>query len=805
MKNTCALLFISVVTFWSPVFATEPTDIVDLAAFYHHAQDAIRTGIEVEFSGLTLEEATKIVQGVVGGQVEFAEFSKEISVEENGKIIRTQKILRRSKIKKNSTGMRLVIKPEANETSGVVPGKNQKKSLILELLTDPGPIDYRGVEELQKALDALLKAGATGTRKDVAVSLQVNVEMGQGLKENFHAKDLVNLLRNYLDPVHRQQIETHYQIPEVRKHYIQPLSAGFMQRLMDPAYEPSLEQLKDDLLYRQLSELLNDPAAWDAPIEEIKKNVLLYITETDAFTLKESPLFRVIKFSPLKLSSLLLYAFPEDALAKILKENLWIKLIPAIEFRDRNNDFNVKQAVKEAVGFVRMSEALGQIHFDPAQHGTSSLLKHYTDHEIQKISQATGLREKDIRRTVATALLKGDSTNVVRILWANPKVSSTPDTTKEMRYLLRYPYNKTSPLLLPARGSLSLPWLVPGESVVFHPLVEMASVVVGAHNPGVINSFLAIVMTDKYVEAKFLEKYVPGAMPKTLLLRDAWGASSVDDIAQLRQKLDRQFPKGWVLKGVRDHATDASFLVSSETDLQKEVDIYRNSNFLAEREKILERQLGADPDAYVRALRNLEGYRGFRINRMMKETEWTIVQEKMSIKSEYRVEVVAGRVLGNGSTIDRYSYKNPDTSKLVENPEEALRVEKTVQKFIDQIPWELRGFPMGLDAAVLSDGTIKIIETNPQGNSGFLMYQPESIRALNRFLKSYPQLLAEGRIPTGLTATQQLDFINDFLKEIGIDPKIHFKELDWWSNGVKDPVAESRTVPEGPVACKNIF
>lgn len=403
-------IWVTFALYFLVISSASANDVLDLVAFFHNPHDKIRIGIEVEFTGISVEEAVRIVQRAIGGSVDYKQVPWPMMImESDGRIHEVTLMQNRGEIGGNSTGEKIVIKPEFNDTSGITTRENIKTKVVIELLTSPGPIQFPGVLELQKALDALLEKGAIGTRYDVAVSLQVNVEIGGGKRKKFVAKNIVNLLRNYMRKEHRRQIMDRYNVPEARLQYIQPISPGFMARLLDPGYSPTLEQLKDDAIYRQLKEFLGErERAWSAPIEEIRREVMAYIIETDAFNSKDSPLFRVIKFSPLKVASLLLYAFPNDPLAKLAVKNLWIKLIAAVEFRDRNNDFKVVRAVQEAVGMVRASETFGSFLYDPAKNPAQDVdFSRITDRELLRLSEETGKTVEQIKTEIVRAAIEG--------------------------------------------------------------------------------------------------------------------------------------------------------------------------------------------------------------------------------------------------------------------------------------------------------------------------------------------------------------------------------------------------------------
>ena len=100
---------------------------------------------------------------------------------------------------------------------------------------------------------------------------------------------------------------------------------------------------------------------------------------------------------------------------------------------------------------------------------------------------------------------------------------------------------------------------------------------------------------------------------------------------------------------------------------------------------------------------------------------------------------------------------------------DAARAEIWAQSIVDKLPAQYRFMPMALDIAVLKGGGFTLIESNPQGNSGFLIILRKSSRALDRLLKQVPSMQKKKLINWGLTGQEQIQFLESIFKEKNID------------------------------------
>ncbi len=248
------------------------------------------------------------------------------------------------------------IKIEVNETSddpNIDWSKNSNN--VIEIVTDP--ILEKEVIELERTLALIEKSGGMGTEKSNPISIQVNFGMMHEMPLNKHATLLLNILRNYFDPSHQEQIKDVSNVPANRWPYLRDYSKGFMSRVMNPNYRPTAEQLFFDFFYRQTLEnsMSNKAAAWSMSENEVRNLIADTNYKVDV---------QVIKLNQLKIASLLVAWFPNDPFAQSIVKHGWIKPAKLIEYRVANNDFRVLGKVRQAIGIFQASKNLGHIHHD---------------------------------------------------------------------------------------------------------------------------------------------------------------------------------------------------------------------------------------------------------------------------------------------------------------------------------------------------------------------------------------------------------------------------------------------------------
>lgn len=748
--------------------------------------DSTRVGIEVEFKGLSLDEAAKLIQRELGGELALRSYTQLTTIrgyDEAGKALYNSMEIPFYALEGSSAG-NIILKVENNQISDTLMAKNSQ--VVLELVTDPLKGMER-VENLQRAVTALKNNRALGTDAHTAVSTQINVEIGGGHRGRIKVMDNVNLVRSYFRPDHRMQIEARNPVPRIRRAYVGAYSPGFMKRILDPNYAPKdWQEYYDDFIYRQSLEIKGVKGAWTMPIADARRKLLAMKNPIE-------PL--VVKQNALRISSLMAYMVPDDPMSKAMVESGWIKPYPIVEFREFNNTFDVVKPTKQSLGLISAAKKYG-----------------YYDHD-RLMEELSGVEAKAIRQ-LRERSLRAEKTGKPfswRYFLADPKAVDVEEYEEHKNNMYRQ--RDLVGFLSPnERGHK--PLYVPGESVIMHRRPIHAQNIIGKYNPGLINGHIAQAMENKYVEAKFFEEFAPGAMPKTRLLSQVVGKG--DDAVEVAARLNKEFPNGWILKGVWDLGTEG-MLVTDKMDVAGEIQKYRASDFEAFRKK-----LDADPrlkeaglEYYLKELSAHPAYQGWRIEQMLKDASLFIVQDRMDIAKEFRVEVIGGKVLGQGSTIDRYAYKvGYDRRKSNVTDEDIRRIEKFTQDVVDKLPAELRGTPFAFDIAMKKDGGFGMVESNPGNNSNFL-YEEDwkpSVKALSYELDHYPERFEDNAVHRGLSQEEQMKFLRKKFGEWGVNVKELYKGFTFADNGVfdnefpeKNIDADEFAVSRGKDACANYY
>lgn len=611
------------------------------------------------------------------------------------------------------------------------------------------------VAELQAVLG---QSGLGAAGEDV--SLQVNVELGRdgAVKE---VRAVIDLLRSYFRPEHRKQIEDRIKSSEQRRAFLSQISPGLKRRLLDPTYAPTPREFYDDYLYRQSLELSGHPDAWSLPIDMVRGR-LLKLGDRVAVQAAATALVGVSRF--------LADLFPEDPLSKIVLQSALFRPGQAarrLEFREFSLRDGLLTAWKRAVGLYAGARKFG-----------------YYDHD-KLVSELSGVPESTIRE-LRSQFLSGKSPIVVRYFLGEESLAKDPAYEPLLPF-----YKDVVVTYIPGDTFGVEPLVIPGESIVFQRIPTHRSSILGKYNPALTNTLISQMLDNKWAEYLFWNEFAPGTIPQTMLLESV--VASGQSVEEKIRELDRRFPNGWVLKGVFDIATEKAGILASDGKLIEEYRRYAASDF-DQFEAKLEEELGQhNPEDIIYKRKEHPAYKGWKIAKLLSEPALAIVQAKVEILREFRVEVIGGRVLRNDMTVDRYLYLGGET----ESPRELkIKVEDWVQQKVDQLPPLLRGLPFGVDAAILKDGSIIMIESNAGGNSGFLAEREESIRGVNQFLRDYSQLLEREPYLRGMTAKQQMRFIWSFFKKHSIDPAIHYAGIDYFKDRIEDSDYEEKSVDQ---------
>lgn len=675
----------------------EAVDILNTAeTVFFNPQDRTRLGIEIEFKGLGAYEAAEKIRSLLGGEIRRKEERIKTSIrsyDSSGHPIYNEVVLHEFEVVDSSIG-NVLLKPETNQIDDIsgkklyddkilYPNAKEKKPVVVELVT--APIRYAEVQKLDRALEEIKKSGARGTDAETAVSTQVNVEMFEGKRDKVNVQDVLNILRAYLRPEHSEQIEAHLDVPEIRKPYISEYSPGFMKKLLDPKYNPTERELYDDFVYRQSMEFLGESSAWTDPIKKVRSELLK----------KPNPVVpEVVKQNRLRVSSLLMWMFPDDYMSELYKDTGWAVARPLIEFREWNNEFNASSPSRQALGLKSSAEKYG-----------------FYDHD-RLLSELSGIEAGAFPR-LRKMVNRSRKTNEIVTFRYYLGSSDSLKNTASINNISAYGSEPVG-YLDPKQEGIA-PVIVPGESVVLHRDPAHAKSIIGKYNPNLFDSLVTDVLKNKYAEYRFFEDYAPGMMPKSELLSKLVGKKTSPE--EVKEILNEKFPQGYLIEGVWGKEEPNTF---------------------------------EHPD------------------------QW-IVREKLPVSRRFQVEVLGGKVISGGSTIEIAAKSS--RAKILK------MVEKYAQKLVDRLPSNLQGFPMSMEIALLDNGKFMLMSSNPGGNSASLYEErPESIHALTSYLREYLGKQKSGKNLVEMTHDEQINFLKDRLGAWGIDVSSHYPHLRFIKN-----------------------
>jgi hypothetical protein len=227
------------------------------------------------------------------------------------------------------------------------------------------------------------------------------------------------------------------------------------------------------------------------------------------------------------------------------------------------------------------------------------------------------------------------------------------------------------------------------------------------------NPQVGVRLEDKLHEARLLNK-LPGGAPQSRPLSDLIGSrgkATTESLDALQQDLAKKFPKGYVIKPINDAASGgvpthkdrfATILTGGKgTDHQKWM-----------------KDMMVRPERYM-----VQEYIPIRkTRRLLSNLPRTgSAERRMAINEmvddEWRVHVADGKVIP-GSTMHRWTF---DAGMSPSARKEISEVDRFMQKNLNKMPRDARGVPMAADVVRTTDGSLKILELNTGGQSGFLL------------------------------------------------------------------------------------
>jgi hypothetical protein len=704
---------------------------------WFHPNDPSKVKVATEFQGLSALEAAKAVAKTLGGNVSVVEVLDQGPAQRisgaGTPVFKEQKNLEYH-ISGGKLG-EIVIKPRVRDN-----GSRDGVELVAS---------HVGIEDasrLQKALDSLKTSGARGANPESNLSMKI--EAALPFEKMERGVFLTNLARNFTNPNHVEQMKESGLISKFA-----PQFSGEMQkRLMDSHYQPSLEELYQDAVVRQTAELLGLKDAFRLPLGEVKKKMFSHaVSEIDA-ALKKNPATQILGG--------LATEFPQEPLSALMKRQNGGASGAVITF---NNDWNLDSHLRQTLGVMGVTHEHGGIDHDRYVAAQSGIVEN---------TLAQLRRDQKKASETGRPLL-------FRYFLADPRKPLPRDGATDFHSALPL-YQPVTLGVIPSESNGKQPVVLSGgDSVIFHNRTYQGSNIQGTYNPGILNGDIAQLLTDnKYAEARFFEKYQPGSIPEThLLSRMGIEDINVDSVVN---SLNQKYPKGWVIKAVKEQNT-GRFLVHNGRDLKKLYEDYKKSDFDTYKAKVDQEMVGRDLDEIFAEYQKHPAFLGWKIANYLKNPELAIVQKKVDIDKEFRVEAIGGKILSDGSTIDRHFYADLDPDEPFKYPKQNKeiidKVEAFAQSILDSLPEKLRGTPFAFDIAYLKDGSCMIIESNAGPESGFLTEWPPSIKALHRFMADYPKAVKEGRVShEGMTAKEQLEYMKGRMKEWNMDPMVQFPD-----------------------------
>jgi hypothetical protein len=201
-----------------------------------------RVGVEIEFSGLTLDEAATLLADTFGGRLSSpGRYERVVATDAGAWQAELDFKLLKELGRRERDGAELM--DAAGDFAENVLRTVAERIVPVEVVSPPLPLDrLSGVNDL---IERLRAAGALGTGDELAYAfgLQLNPELPQT-----DADTIVRYLKAFLCV--EDWLRTRAQVDLTRRltFFADPFPKGYVRRVVDPDYWPSLGGLIDDYL-----------------------------------------------------------------------------------------------------------------------------------------------------------------------------------------------------------------------------------------------------------------------------------------------------------------------------------------------------------------------------------------------------------------------------------------------------------------------------------------------------------------------------------------------------------------------------
>lgn len=206
-----------------------------------------KIGLELEFAGVEIEEAAKIIQSLYGGQLkEEHRYHFEILGSKLGdfRVELDARILRKMASEDifEKFGINLDEESIRKSIEGVV-DKLAKVVVPLEIVMPP--VSFKDVHQLEELRSKLQENRAEGTHTSFvhAFGMHINIE-----SPDLETATLLRYLRSFvlLYPWLLETLEI--DISRRISPFVDPFPNGYVQRILDPSYNPDQQQFIEDYL-----------------------------------------------------------------------------------------------------------------------------------------------------------------------------------------------------------------------------------------------------------------------------------------------------------------------------------------------------------------------------------------------------------------------------------------------------------------------------------------------------------------------------------------------------------------------------
>lgn len=253
---------------------------------------------------------------------------------------------------------------------------------------------------------------------------------------------------------------------------------------------------------------------------------------------------------------------------------------------------------------------------------------------------------------------------------------------------------------------------------------------------------------SKFQEAQLFNRYAPGSLPETMSLGDVplgRALTPAQKIVAMRDRLAKQYDGKFIIKRDND-SQSANAVLSDSTPM---LDIYDKYSRIKRKQPLndsgltiekLEHALKTkDQSTYQSMLNDAGDYQKYRVIKdMLKAPANAVGQRRAEIKPLGTFDNAARKMRGSGTNTEELrihtmgdqvlpasSSRNGPISAFSQmmgyKPQYLSDAENFVQSTIKKLPKRQTNNRMfAMDVARTQDGGFKIIESNPNGHSGYL-------------------------------------------------------------------------------------